>query len=96
MAERQPTMKETLANHEERLSAAEDDIKGMRQEVQDVRAAVEELTNNTAKMVELAETFLPWFKNILYFMALVGANALLGGDTSALEKLLTLAQTFGG
>lgn len=95
MAQRQPTAKERLDNHESRITANEESIKNITTEVAEVRKAVQDLTDNTGRMVELAEKFLPWLKNILYFLALVGANALLGGDTGALEKLVNIAVKFG-
>lgn len=96
MAERQPTTREVLTDHAQRLTKAEQDILDMRHDMGEVRDAVQELKQNTAKMVEMAEKFIPFLRNILYFLALVGANALLGGDTNALEKLFTLAQKLGG
>lgn len=96
MAERQPTTREVLTEHALRLTKAEQDIIDMRNDMSEVRDAVHELKQNTARMVELAEKFIPFLRNILYFLALVGANALLGGDSGALEHLFQLAQKLGG
>lgn len=85
-----------LVDHENRLTQAEDSIKSMQLDMQEVREAVKSLKDNTEKLVQLAEKFIPVVRNVLYFLALVGANALLGGDTGAMERILKLATSISG
>lgn len=85
-----------FSNHENRLVQAEGSIKSMQLDMQEVREAVKSLKDNTEKLVQLAEKFIPVVRNVLYFLALVGANALLGGDTGAMERILKLATSMGG
>lgn len=85
-----------FVDHENRLIQAEDSIKSMQLDMQEVREAVKSLKDNTEKLVQLAEKFIPVVRNVLYFLALVGANALLGGDTGAMERILKLATSISG
>lgn len=87
---------ERFIDHEYRLSQAESNIQSMQVDMQEVREAVKSLKDNTEKLVQLAEKFIPVVRNVLYFLALVGANALLGGDTGAMERILKLATSIGG
>lgn len=78
-----------MRDHDRRLAILE-------KSQQELNSTVKMLKQDSSEIVKMAKEFIPIVKKMFYFLAIVGATYLLGGDLELMEKIIAMADKLNG